>query len=115
MKNNLGKIFIICIFFLTGLFADVKLTVNSPAIYEGELASFTITSTSDGDIEFPNINSIDKYNIVDKSSSQSTTIINGNYSKKISRTLEPNQHFCHFECFLVVKPKIYICKMYREL
>lgn len=86
MKNNLGKIFIICIFFLTGLFADVKLTVNSPAIYEGELASFTITSTSDGDIEFPNINSIDKYNIVDKSSSQSTTIINGNYSKKISRT-----------------------------
>lgn len=86
MKNNLGKIFIIYIFFLTGLFADVKLIVNSPAIYEGELASFTITSTSDGDIEFPNINSIDTYNIVDKSSSQSTTIINGNYSKKISRT-----------------------------
>lgn len=86
MKNNLGKIFIIYIFFLTGLFADVKLTVTSPTIYEGELASFTITSNSDGDIEFPKINTIDTYNIVDRYSSQSTTIINGHYSKEISKT-----------------------------
>jgi hypothetical protein len=86
MKNNLGKIFIFWIFLLTGLLADVKLTVNSPAIYAGELASFTITSSSDGDVEFPTINTIDSYNIINRSSSSSTTIINGNYSKKISNT-----------------------------
>lgn len=85
MKNNLGKIFILCIFFINALLADVKLTVNSPAIYAGEMASFTITSDGD-DIKFPTINSIDSYNIEGTSSSSSTTIINGNYSKKISRT-----------------------------
>jgi hypothetical protein len=86
MKNKLGKICIFCLFFLTGLFADIKLTVNSPAIYEGDIASFTITSDSDGSIEFPVINTIDSYNIINRSSSQSTTIINGTYSKKISVT-----------------------------
>lgn len=86
MKNNLGKIFIFWIFLCTGLFADVKLTVNSPAIYAGEMASFTITSNSDGDVEFPEINTVDSYNIINRSSSSSTTIINGNYSKKISKT-----------------------------
>lgn len=85
MKNNLGKIFIIYIFLLTGLFADVKLVVDTPAIYEREIASFTISSDGEN-IEFPSINSIESYNILGKSSSQSTTIINGNYSKKISRT-----------------------------
>ncbi|MDD3055845.1 MAG: BatD family protein [Aliarcobacter sp.] len=85
MKNNLGKIFILCAIFLSGLLADVKLTVNSPAIYAGEMASFTITSDGD-DIKFPTINSIDSYNIEGTSSSSSTTIINGNYSRKISRT-----------------------------
>jgi hypothetical protein len=86
MKNNLGKIFIFWIFLCTGLFADVKLTVNSPAIYAGEMASFTITSNSDGDVEFPEINTVDSYNIINRSSSSSTTIINGNYSKKTSKT-----------------------------
>ena len=85
MKNNLGKIFILCILFINALLADVKLTVNSPAIYAGEMASFTITSDGD-DIKFPTINSIDSYNIEGSSSSSSTTIINGNYSRKISRT-----------------------------
>lgn len=85
MKNNLGKIFIFCTFFLSALFADVKLTVDTPAIYAGEMASFTITSDGD-DIKFPTINSIDSYNIEGSSSSSSTTIINGNYSRKISRT-----------------------------
>ena len=85
MKNNLGKIFIFCAIFLNGLFADVKLTLDTPAIYAGEMASFTITSDGD-DIKFPTINSIDSYNIEGSSSSSSTTIINGNYSKKISRT-----------------------------
>ncbi|WP_368029731.1 BatD family protein [Arcobacter sp. s6] len=85
MKNNLGKILIICIFFISGLFANVKLTLNTPAIYAGEMASFTITSDGD-DINFPTINSIDSYNILGSSSSSSTTIINGNYSKKISKT-----------------------------
>ena len=85
MKNNLGKIFILCTFFLSALFADVKLSLNTPAIYAGEMASFTITSDGD-DIKFPTINSIDSYNIEGSSSSSSTTIINGNYSRKISRT-----------------------------
>ncbi|MDX9902105.1 MAG: BatD family protein [Aliarcobacter sp.] len=85
MKNNLSKIFIFCTFFLSALFADVKLSLNTPAIYAGEMASFTITSDGD-DIKFPTINSIDSYNIEGSSSSSSTTIINGNYSRKISRT-----------------------------
>ena len=85
MKNNLGKIFILCTFLLSALFADVKLTLNTPANYAGEMASFTITSDGD-DIKFPTINSIDSYNIEGSSSSSSTTIINGNYSRKISRT-----------------------------
>lgn len=85
MKNNLGKIFILTILFITGLFADVKLTLNTPAIYEGELASFTITSDID-DTTFPQINTIGNYNILNRASSTSRTYINGNYSKKVSYT-----------------------------
>ena len=85
MKNNLGKICILTILFITGLFADVKLTINTPAIYEGELASFTITSDID-DTSFPQINTIGNYNILNRASTTSRTYINGNYSKKVSYT-----------------------------
>ena len=65
--------------------SEVSINVSAPAIYKGENVSFTLTATS-SDVEFPNITQIDNFPILGVSSSSSTSIINGSYSKKISKT-----------------------------
>ncbi len=83
MKKTLGKILII-ITFAINLFANVDATVSAPAIYKGESINFIISA--DGDkIIFPTIDEIDSNTIEGISSSQSTTVINGNMSRKVSK------------------------------
>lgn len=85
MKQTLGKL-IILIFFTIDLFAtNVSLDLDTPAIYKGDIASFTIMADS-SDVEFPDIEDIEGFTILGKSSSSSTSIINGRYSKKVSTT-----------------------------
>jgi hypothetical protein len=83
MKKILGSIFLVAIFFIN-LQAGVKASISAPAIYKGESVNFAITADGD-DIEFPEIDMIDIYNINGTSSSQSTRIINGDISKQVSK------------------------------
>lgn len=84
MKQTLGKVLII-LFFTINLFADVKVSVGSPAIYRGDAVNFTISA--DGEkIEFPQIETIDGYTIVGTSSSQSINMINSNITRTTSKT-----------------------------
>ena len=84
MKQILGKLFLI-LFFTINLFADVKVSVSSPAIYNGDAVNFTISA--DGEkIEFPKIESIDGYTIIGTSSAQSINMINSNITRTTSKT-----------------------------
>jgi hypothetical protein len=83
MKKILGNIVLLAAL-LVNLHAGVKASLSAPAIYEGESVDFAITANGD-DIEFPDIDQIGSYNINSTSSSQSTTIINGDISKQISK------------------------------
>ncbi len=84
MKKILGKIFLIILISIN-LSAGVKATLSAPAIYKGD--SVTLTITAEGkDVIFPEIDDIDGFTIEGTSSSQSTTIINGDVSKQISKS-----------------------------
>ena len=89
MKQNLGKIIflILCIVSLNvNLSANsVNVSVAAPAIYKGDSVSFTISATG-SDVEFPDITNINGYAILGTSSRSSTSIINGDYSKTISKS-----------------------------
>ncbi len=83
MKKILGKILLMTMISIN-LFAGVKVSLSAPAIYRGESVSFTITA--DGrDVKFPKIDEIGGFSINGTSSSQSTTIMNGDVSKQISK------------------------------
>jgi hypothetical protein len=83
MKKILGNILLLALLVIN-LQAGVKATLSAPAIYKGDSVEFAITANGD-DIEFPDIDQIGSYSINGTSSSQSTTIINGNISKQISK------------------------------
>lgn len=84
MKQTLGKLFLI-LFLTINLFADVKVSVNSPAIYNGDMVNFTISA--DGEkIVFPEINQIEGYPIIGTSSSQSINMINSDITRTTSKT-----------------------------
>lgn len=84
MKQTLGKLFLI-LFLSVNLFADVKVSVSSPAIYNGDIVNFTISA--DGDkIEFPEIGTIGGYTVIGTSSAQSINMINGDVTKTTSKT-----------------------------
>ena len=83
--QNLGKILFILIFSINLFASNVNITISAPAIYKGETVSFTLTANS-SDVEFPNITTIEGFSILGTSNSSSTSIINGNITKKISKT-----------------------------
>jgi hypothetical protein len=83
--KSLGKILFLLFFTINLIASEVSISVSAPAIYKGENVSFTLTASS-SDVEFPNITQIDNFPILGVSSSSSTSIINGSYSKKISKT-----------------------------
>ncbi|MBU1669355.1 BatD family protein [bacterium] len=84
MKQTLGKLFLI-LFFTINLFADVKVSVSSPAIYKGDAVNFIISADGEN-IEFPQIDSIEGYTIVGTSSSQSINMINSDITRTTSKT-----------------------------
>ena len=87
MSQTLGKMIkLFLILLLSSLaFADVKVSVNPPAVYKGDIVQLTITANGDN-IEFPQITQIGDSSIIGTSSSQSVSIINGSMSKTISKT-----------------------------
>ena len=85
MKQTLGKLFLILLLLNTIAFAGVKVTVNPPAVYKGDMVQLTITAEGE-DIEFPQITQVGDSPVMGTSSSQSVNIINGNMSKTISKT-----------------------------
>ena len=85
MKQTLGKIFLILLFLSSIALAGVKVTVNPPAVYKGDMVQLTITAEGD-DIEFPQIAQVGDSPIMGTSSSQSVSIVNGDMSKTISKT-----------------------------
>ena len=98
MNQITGKtIFLFILFFSVNLFASstsknsVSVEINTPLLYEGDTASFTIKVTSNNnDIVFPKIIKIDTYKISGISNSSSTSIINGSIDKIISKTYSFN-------------------------
>ncbi len=84
MKKILGNIILISMMMAVTLFAGVKASLSAPAIYKGDSVSFTITADG-SDVKFPEIDEIDGFTIDGTSSSQSTTILNGDVSKQISK------------------------------
>ena len=83
MKKILGSLIII--FLSVNIFANVDVSVSSPAVYRGDIVNYTISA--DGtDIDFPKIKKIDKYPIIGTSSAQSINIINGTTTRTISKT-----------------------------
>ncbi len=66
-------------------FAGVKVSINPPAVYKGDMVQLTITAEGE-DIEFPQITQVGDSPVMGTSSSQSVNIINGNMSKTVSKT-----------------------------
>jgi hypothetical protein len=87
MKQTFGKIdkLLLILFFTTFTFADVKVSLSSPVIYEGDVVNFIITA--DGQkIKFPHITEIDGCPIIGTSSSESISMINGAVTRNVSKT-----------------------------
>ncbi|NLK67524.1 MAG: protein BatD [Campylobacteraceae bacterium] len=81
---NLGKIILI-LFISLNLNAKVSLELDTPAIYKGSVATFTITADGEN-VEFPSITNVGGYPIIGTSSSQSLSVINGKREKTLSRS-----------------------------
>jgi len=86
MNLNHGKFFLLLIIIVPMLSwaGEVSSKLAQTVIYKGDVATLTLTAEGN-DIKFPNITKIGSYEILGTSSRQSTTIINGNYSKSISK------------------------------
>ena len=81
---NLGRVFLIFTLFINLAFSKVSLTLDTPVVYEGDLAQFSIVA--DGNkVKFPDIDEVGGYAILGTSSSQNISIINGAKSKTVSK------------------------------
>ena len=91
MNSNPGKIFLFLIIPFW-LMAKVSVSVNKPVVYIGDKVTFTITAEGK-EAEFPDISMIDGTSVLGTSSSTDIRIINGDYSKSISKsyTLAPKK------------------------
>jgi hypothetical protein len=87
MKQTLGKtikLFLILIFTSFG-FAEVKVSLSSATVYEGDTVNFIITADGN-DISFPKINEIEGNPILGRSSSESISMINTKITRTTSKT-----------------------------
>ncbi len=93
MIKNLGKILIL-LTIAVDLTAKVDIKVNPPAIYKGESINIVISADGD-DILFPEIDQIEDSIVESTSTSKSTTIINGDVTKRVSKiyTISPKKSF----------------------
>lgn len=81
---KLYKIFLLFFLFFSSLFGNVKLSISSNNIVKNE--PFIFVFEADGNsVKFPDITSLDSYNVQELSSSTSTNIINGKISKSVKK------------------------------
>lgn len=105
-----GRIFFILLISLN-LYANAHLELDTPAIYKGDIATFTITA--DGKkVEFPKISNINGYQIIGTSDSQSINMINGNVKETVSRSYSfiPDSNVTIPEFEVRVDSRIYTTK-----
>ena len=87
MKQTFGKItkLFLILFLTNNLFADVKASLSSPVVYEGDIVNFIITADGNS-IQFPKIQNIEGNPIVGTSSSESISMLNSDVTRSISKT-----------------------------
>ena len=86
MNLNLGKIFLLLIIVpVLSWSGEVSSRLAQTVIYKGDVATLTLTAEGNG-IKFPNITEIGTFQVLGTSNRESTTIVNGKYSKSISQT-----------------------------
>jgi len=79
------KIIYSIVFLSISLFADINSIVNKNVITRGEEVVFTLIANGNN-VQFPNINKIDGYQIESTQNSQSISIVNGNTTREISKS-----------------------------
>jgi hypothetical protein len=84
MKIINGK-FIFLLLLVTNIFANVVAKVDKQNVIEGDGVTYSIIADGNN-ITFPKIDKIAGFNIESVSNSQSISIINGNYQKKLIRS-----------------------------
>ena len=85
MKQTLGRLFLLLLFLSITLFAEVVVSLKPQAIYRGDATTLVITVNGEN-IEFPTIDEINGTPIEGTSSSQSIQFINGNMTKRVSKS-----------------------------
>ncbi len=83
-RLQLGKILLLLMLPLLA-WGGVSATVDKNALYRGDNVTLTIAATGD-DIEFPEINEIGGNPIISQSRSQNLSMINGSFTKTISKS-----------------------------
>jgi len=86
MNLTLGKIFLLLMIVpILSWGGEVSSQLNQTVIYKGDVATLTLTAEGN-DIKFPSITEIGTFQVLGTSSRESTTIINGKYTKSIAQT-----------------------------
>lgn len=83
MNNTLGRTIIALLLAVT-LYAGVDAKVSQSAVYKGESVDLTITAEGT-DATFPDIFEIDSFPVTGTSTSQSTRIENGDFTRTVTR------------------------------
>jgi hypothetical protein len=84
MKKMSGK-FILLFLLVTNIFANVVAKVDKQNVIEGDSVTYSITADGNN-IIFPKIDKIAGFDVESVSTSQSISVINGNYQKKLIRS-----------------------------
>jgi hypothetical protein len=84
MKKMNGK-FILILLLATHLFANVVAKVDKQDVIEGDSVTYSITADGNN-IVFPKIDKIAGFNVESIANSQSISIINGNYQKRLTKS-----------------------------
>jgi len=87
MKRHPGKQLILPLLLLAlPLFADVKATVDNPAVYRGDPVTLTLSASGD-DITFPPLSDIGGYPVQSRGTSRNIMIDNGRTTRTIEQRL----------------------------
>jgi len=81
----LSRTLLLILFLNVIAFANVKVSLSSPTVYEGDVVNFIITVEGEN-TQFPTIREIGGYSIIGTSSSQSIRMINTTVTRTISKT-----------------------------
>ncbi|QKF70942.1 BatD family protein [Campylobacter geochelonis] len=84
MKLSLGSA-LLALFLCVSVYGNASLRVDTPAIYKGEVAEFSIVADGE-DVEFPQISQVNGVAVLGVKNSQSISMINGKVSKQTAKT-----------------------------